>query len=32
MFIEVGDKKGEETVLISLTGDIDLANLDGLSK
>lgn len=32
MFIEGGDKKGDETVLISLTGDIDLANLDGLSK
>ncbi|MCY1237562.1 hypothetical protein D9M72_502640 [compost metagenome] len=32
MFIEGGDRKGDETVLISLTGDIDLSNLDGLSK
>ena len=32
MFIDGGDKKGDETVLISLIGDIDLASLDGLSK
>lgn len=32
MFIEGGDRKGDETVLISLTGDIDLSNLDSLSK
>lgn len=32
MFIEGGDQKGDETVLISLTGDIDLSNLDGLSR
>lgn len=32
MFIDAGDKKGDETVLISLIGDIDLASLDGLSK
>lgn len=28
MFIEGGDKKGDETVLLSLTGDFDLAALD----
>lgn len=28
MFIEGGDKKGDETVLLSLTGDFDLAGLD----
>lgn len=28
MFIEGGDKKGDETILLSLTGDFDLANLD----
>lgn len=32
MFIEVGDNKGEETVLISLLGDFDLASLSDLSK
>lgn len=32
MFIEGGDQKGDETVLISLTGDIDLSNLEGLSR
>ena len=28
MFIEGGDKKGDQTVLLSLTGDFDLAALD----
>lgn len=28
MFIEGGDKKGDETVLLSLTGDFDLAALE----
>lgn len=28
MFIEGGNKKGDETVLLSLTGDFDLAALD----
>jgi hypothetical protein len=32
MFIEGGDEKGEETVLISLLGDFDLASLNDLSK
>lgn len=32
LFIEGGDKKGDETVLISLTGDFDLSSLGDLSK
>ena len=28
MFLEGGDKKGDQTVLLSLTGDFDLAALD----
>ncbi len=32
MFIDGGDEKGNETVLISLLGDFDLSNLDSLSK
>ena len=28
MFIEPGDKKGEETVLLALTGDFDLSSLN----
>ncbi len=32
MFIEGGDEKGEETVMISLSGDIDLASLGDFTK
>ena len=32
LFIEGGDEKGDETILISLLGDIDLASLNDLSK
>lgn len=32
LFIDSGDEKGDETVLISLLGDFDLSSLNSLSK